>query len=318
MARLFRSWPLLALLAIAGIQQHTTTLQAQNTNHIYDLTERMPTAAIASDPGDPSHHRQIELPMAVQSAFYELTVKEFEENNYEEYGPTKLSSLFGGVSQLKIPGWHEISLYVYRLFPNPIIRRPHFVLLLHEMKTGRVTSQPPRVIGGNFPEYSPHLIRFQDIYGDDRNEIVVMTGEHHGTDFNLIKLHGFSIEEDLSLHRRLELETGQTSRVHGKMFQQVHGYVIRSIAKLGPEQILVTTSVSKTKLEPGAHIKRVEMYEIDEDGRYEPLTRARQGQSRYSELNTTVKGPGMGLSRNTMIALTPDEAHNDADHRAEN
>lgn len=67
-----------------------------------------------------------------------------------------------------------------------------------------------------------------------------------------------------------------TSMVAGKMFHQEYGYVIRSIEKLSADQIRITRSWSKSKFEPGTHIKCVEIHKIGKDDRYTPFKRTEQ------------------------------------------
>jgi len=217
---------------------------------------------------DWKRNRRTPLPESVRARIRALTLRTFKRNEptYEE--PTKYADLFGPVSRLDVPGRNHLHLYVYKLIPIPIFASYAKVLILYDTRTDKLTVEPPRVaIRLQHQQYCPGpWLRFVDICGDDGREVIALTGHHHGTDVNHITLHCFRIKEDLSLEKVFELRTAESRAMcfPGDTRKERYGYLVRTIEKLGPEQIRVTTTLSRQKqLAKGEKLLGTETYEFD-------------------------------------------------------
>jgi hypothetical protein len=250
-------------------------LEAQKDLHILDVSEPFPLTAIVCvnndfdcQHADPNLHREVELPSPVRKAIYQRTLADYNKQIYE--GPTPVSSVFGKVYRLTIPGDRRRHLYAYHLslLPND----PGFkaMLLVHDPRTGRISPEPMFIQIENYPEYSPRpWIYFQDIDGDGTAEIFVLSGRHYGTCCNDITMYGLSVEKDLTLKIRLKVKTADSREGAwvGKDENSIW-YVVRTLRPGRLGTIHATISISKKRLEAGEWILGYETYKADASGRF--------------------------------------------------
>lgn len=106
---------------------------------------------------------------------------------------------------------NSLSLYAYQLKHRPELsfRWYSIILILYDAKANKA-SAPARTRTA-YQDYCPRpWIRFKDICGDRAKEIIALTGDHYGTSASEVGLHGFHIDDDLSLREVLRLRTGES------------------------------------------------------------------------------------------------------------
>jgi hypothetical protein len=248
--------------------------QEQTTFHIIDVPEPFPLTAIVCatndfdcQHADPNLHTEVELPSPVQTVIYQLTLADYNKQIYE--GPTPLSSVFGKVYRLTIPG-DKRYLYAYRMNLRPEYWWYTTVLVVYDPQTDLISPEPVLIPIGNNQDYCPRpWIYFQDIDGDGAAEIFVLSGRHYGAICNDITMYAFSVEIDLTLKIRLKVKTAD-SREGAREGKDEYSiwYIVRTLRPGGPGTILTTISISEERLEPGEWILGYEDYTADASGMY--------------------------------------------------
>ncbi len=251
-------------------------LEAQKDLHVFDVSEPFPLTAIVCvnndfdcQHTDPNLHTEVELPSPVRKAIYQRTLADYNKQIYE--GPTPLSSVFGKVYRLTIPGDRRRHLYAYHLSLLPIYPAFDAVLVVHDPCTDRISPELMVIPIENFQEYCPRpWIYFQDINGDGTVEIFVLSGRHYGTCANDITMVALSVGKDLTLKIRLKVKTAESTygAAVGKGDEESDWYIVRTLRPGRPGTIQAMISISEKRLEPGEWILGYETYTADASGRY--------------------------------------------------
>jgi hypothetical protein len=198
---------------------------------------------VFNEPHEDKGSKLIELPEPVQKKMCQVTLKKFLGTFYEGIKPQKYSGLFGPVFRIQVPAQEYLHLYVY-IIKGIGTESDTFCLILHDCRTDEVTPKPVCFSGrwmyGRWPAIpiSKPFVDFNDLNLDGVPEVVFKERIHNGTCLNAIVHHFLHIDGDLSLIPIFHLEAlscGYDGRA---------GYLIRTIEKSEPNQVLVRVSAN--------------------------------------------------------------------------
>ncbi len=201
---------------------------------------------VFNEPYEDKDNKRVKLPEPVRKKMCQVTLKKFLGTFYEGIKPQKYSGLFGPVFRIQVPEREYLHLYVYIM--NGIGTDSDIIcLILHDCHTNEVTPKPVCFSGqwmygrwSAIPIKKP-FVDFNDLNLDGNPEVVFKERIHNGTALNAIVHHFLHIGSDLSLTPIFRLEAlscGYDGRA---------GYLIRTIEKPEPNQILVRVSANRFK-----------------------------------------------------------------------
>lgn len=198
---------------------------------------------VFNEPYEDKDSKRVNLPEPVRKKMCQVTLKMFLGTFYEGIKPQKYSGLFGPVFYINVPEREYLHLYVY-IIKGIGTYSDVFCLILHDCHAGEVTPNPVCFSGqwmyGCWPAIptSKPFVDFDDLNLDGNPEVVFKERIHNGTALNAIVHHFLHIGGDLSLTPIFRLEAlscGYDGRA---------GYLIRTIEKPEPNQILVRVSAN--------------------------------------------------------------------------
>jgi len=137
----------------------------------------------------------VPLPDDVREKICAFTLAVFQATSYE--AEQRYADLFGPVFRLNVPASEHLCAYVWKI--NGVFGFT-FVILIHDMRTGAVTSEPVST-RHRWWLYARPYVGFDDIDGDGGAEVVLSRVEHCGTDCTSTIYSYYHIEDDLSLVR---------------------------------------------------------------------------------------------------------------------
>ena len=251
-----------------------TAVTLQNSYHVWVPEPELATAIACQNndfgcehPDDPGKHKKVPLPIKVRDAIRGLTSQTFENELYE--GTTKFADLFGYIYRITIPDNNNLHLYVYQLKRIPWLSSRYYniILILHDTTKDKVSSKPIS-LATDFQSYclSP-WIRFQDVLGDSKDEILILTGEHNGNVYNCMHQHIFQIEPGTDLKKLGTIKTGIWSPhlIYSETEKRIQGYLLRTITKTNYNHFTTIVSLSENKQLQGEIILGIEVYELDQN-----------------------------------------------------
>jgi len=268
----------IVVLASSGVMlgADNSTNNSQESYHVWTPEPELATAIACEDndfgcehPDDPNKHKEVPLPASVRTAICKITKKTFEDEWYE--GPTKYAELFGPVYRVIVPDGNSLHLYIYQLKSIPWLSSRYYriVLILYDVRNETISSTPVLVSTDSQSYCSRPWIRFQDVLGDSKEEILLLTGEHNGSDYNCMHQHIIQIESGINLNELGEIKTGITDyfpfSVFGNTFKEQHQYIVRIISKVDKNHFTAIVSYSKNKQMQGEIILGSEVYEVQEN-----------------------------------------------------
>jgi hypothetical protein len=250
--------------------------EEQELYHLWTAEPELATAIACRDndfgcehPDDPNRHRRVPLPMVVRRAFCNLTSQTFAKAYYD--GPVRYEDLFGWIYRLDIPDSNTVNLYACQLkeYPELSFRWYSIAVVLYDRENDEVSAVPV-VVDTDYQHFCPRpWIRFGDLLGDERLEILLLTGHHRGTEADWILLHVLRIHGNLDLHEVLTLRTGilMPFAFAGRAWEERRGFAVRTVEKVDREHCTVTVTLSKSKLKEGDDVLGRESWEMGDDGR---------------------------------------------------
>ncbi len=206
------------------------------------------------EPYEDDGSKHVLLPKSVREKICEVTLKQFLSTYYETDKPKKYAEIFGPVFRISFPGTEHLHLYVYNLYT--IMGERDFVLLVHDVRTDKVTAQPARFSGWWMrgcllaAALKKPLVDFDDLNLDGKPEVVFQERVHNGTELNAVIYHYLHVGHDLSLVPIFNLET----RSYQDLFYTEDGrsgYVMRTIEKVRPNRIIVRVTLSGDPFKEG-------------------------------------------------------------------
>ena len=266
----------MAVLAADGIMlaADDTAKNLQESYHVWTPEPELATAIACQDndfgcehPDDPNKHKQVPLPTSVRDVICRLTRKTFESESYE--GPTKYTDLFGYIYRIIVPDSNNLHLYLYQLKPMPTLSFRYYtiVLILHDVANDTISSSPV-LLRTDFQSYCFRpWIRFEDVLGDSKDEVLLLTGEHNGNVYNCMHQHIIQIESGPNLHKLGTIKTGIwfSFMIFDEMTgKRNEGYMLRTISKVDNNHFTSIVSCSENKQMQGEIIFGSEVYELQE------------------------------------------------------
>lgn len=210
--------------------------------------------------------RRVRLPESVQRAIHAMALPEIKREVGTEKAETRLhlsqhpedknryrvlpdgilpkADHYGPIFRIDAPGpTNRHRVYAFRL--RTVMSFFHFVILVHDTRTDRVTAKPVEFTARwmsrrkDWHNIRPPLIHFDDLDQDGRREVVFQTSAHNGTEIDLASYHYLQVGSDLSLTEVFQRETrlfDGWARNDGR-----RGYINRAIEKLAPGRIRLTS-----------------------------------------------------------------------------
>lgn len=207
--------------------------------------------------------RRVRLPESVQRAIHAMALPEIKREVGTEKAETRLhlsqhpedknryrvlpdgilpkADHYGPIFRIDAPGpTNRHRVYAFRL--RTVMSFFHFVILVHDTRTDRVTATPARFSmrwaarRKRWGLVRQPLVQFDDLDLDGRPEVVFQKREHNGTMVNSAVYHYLRVDTDLSLKRVFERETRLVD-----LYAEGEGYINRTIEKLAPGRIRLTS-----------------------------------------------------------------------------